>query len=90
VVTVGFNFSDSGTYKTIDASTQDEYIKYIDGLPFVPHPEAFGLHENAEITTNQTETRKILEDVLSVQPRASSGSGRSREEIIAEITRGIE
>jgi dynein heavy chain len=56
----------------------------------VPSPEAFGLHENAEITTNQSNTRKILEDVLSVQPRTSSGGGKSREDIIGEISKNIE
>jgi dynein heavy chain len=35
------------------------------------------LHDNAEITTNQNETRSLLEDVLSMQPRASSGSGKT-------------
>lgn len=89
-VDVGFKYSDSGKYRTIDASTQDEYLQYIDQLPMVPEPEAFGLHENAAITTNQTATRLILERVLSVQPRSSSGAGKSREEIIAEITKGIE
>mmetsp|Transcript_11712 Transcript_11712/g.17857 ORF Transcript_11712/g.17857 Transcript_11712/m.17857 type:complete len:183 (-) Transcript_11712:952-1500(-) len=54
---VGFKYSDSGSYQTIEPCTQEEYIKYIDGLPMVPHPEAFGLHENAEITTNQSATR---------------------------------
>jgi dynein heavy chain len=43
----------------------------------VPHPEAFGLHENAEITTNQTATRDLLVDVISVQPRTSTGAGKS-------------
>lgn len=65
-------------------------MQYIDQLPFVPQPEAFGLHENAEITTNQNDTRMLLENVLSVQPRQSSGAGKSREEIIAEVTKGIE
>jgi len=49
---VGYGFSDSGIYATIEPCTQDEYLKYIDKLPMVPAPEAFGLHENAEITTN--------------------------------------
>ena len=89
-VKVGFGFSDSGLYKTLEGGSQDDYLKYIDQLPLVPHPEAFGLHENAEITTNQSNTRLILESVLSVQPRSSSGGGKSREEIIAEISKGIE
>ena len=85
-----FAFSASGKYKAIDADTQEEYMKYIDSLDLVPHPEAFGMHENAEITTNQTATRITLELVLSVQPRSSSGGGKSREEVIADITRGIQ
>ena len=52
VLNDGFGYSDSGLYKTIPGGTQDDYIQYINSLPLVPHPEAFGLHENAEITTN--------------------------------------
>lgn len=87
---VGFKYSDSGTYVTIEPGTQDDYINYINKLPLVPHPEAFGLHENAEITTNQSATRQILEHVLSVQPRSSSGGGMSREEQIMEIAKNLE
>jgi dynein heavy chain len=56
----------------------------------VPKPEAFGLHDNAEITTNQNDTRIILELTLSVQPRTSSGGGNTREEQIDEIAKMIE
>lgn len=56
----------------------------------MPKPEAFGLHDNAEITTNQSETRIILELTLSVQPRTSSGGGKSREEVIDEIAKMIQ
>lgn len=56
----------------------------------VPKPEAFGLHDNAEITTNQSDTRQMLELTLSVQPRTSSGAGKSREEQIDEIAKMIE
>lgn len=87
---VGSGYSDSGLYKTIEPGSQEDYINYISSLPLNPHPEAFGLHENAEITTNQNETRVLLENVLSVQPRSSSGSGKSREEIIGEISQQIE
>jgi dynein heavy chain len=52
IMTNGFGFSDSGIYKTIEPGSQQDYIDYIKTLPLNPHPEAFGLHENAEITTN--------------------------------------
>jgi dynein heavy chain len=48
------------------------------------------LHDNAEITTNQNETRTILENVLAIQPRASTGAGKSREEVIGDLAKNIE
>lgn len=79
VLTDTFCFSGSGLYRSIEAGSHDDYVSYVRSLPQNPEPEAFGLHDNAEITTNQNETRSILSDVLSIQPRASSGSGKSRE-----------
>jgi len=32
-------------------------MTYITNLPLNPEPEAFGLHDNAEIITNQNYTR---------------------------------
>jgi len=42
--------STSGIYKSIPAGDHADYINYIESLPINPSPEAFGLHENAEIT----------------------------------------
>lgn len=47
----GFFFSTSGTYYSPVPGEKEDYIDYIKSLPLNPHPEAFGLHENAEITT---------------------------------------
>ena len=74
----------------MNCQTQEEYLDYIKGLPLNPNPEAFGLHENAEITTNQSLTRILLGDVLSIQPRASSGSGKTRDQIINDIAIELE
>lgn len=89
-VVVGNCFSSSGVWKTIEGGAKEDYIEYINTLPLVPKPEAFGLHDNAEITTNQSETRIILELTLSVQPRTSSGGGKSQEEVIDEIAKMIQ
>lgn len=48
------------------------------------------MHDNAEITTNQNDTRTILELTLSVQPRTSSGGGMSRDEVIDGAAKMIE
>lgn len=68
----------------------EQYINYIQSLPLNPNPEAFGLHDNAEITNSQNETRLLLEIMLSVQPRSTSGTGKSRDEIIEEIALFVE
>lgn len=72
------------------AGNLDDYINYIDTLPLNPAPEAFGLNDNAEITNSQNATYELLETILSVQPRAASGKGKSREEIIEEIAIFVE
>jgi len=48
----GYKFSASGIYNTIPAGEKEDYMEYIRGMPLNPKPEAFGLHENAEITTS--------------------------------------
>jgi dynein heavy chain len=45
-----FKFSQSGLYYQPVAFSQAEYLKYISDLPLNPLPEAFGMHENADIT----------------------------------------
>ena len=39
------------------------------------HPEAFGQHPNADIASQITETRTLLETLLSLQPQVSAGAG---------------
>ena len=90
VMTDGFGLSKSGIYKIIPPGDKEDYLEYIRSLPLNPEPEAFGLHENAEITTNNNETLLLLQSVLSMQPRASTGSGKSRETIIGEMAKAIQ
>ena len=87
---VGHTFSSSGHYKVIEAGTQEDYLEYIESLPLNPEPEAFGLHDNAEITTKQTETINLLLDVLKMQPKSSGGGGDTREMIIGRMAKGLE
>jgi dynein heavy chain, axonemal len=48
-----YAFSASGLYHQPPVERLDEYIAYIEQLPLTPAPEAFGLHDNAEITNSQ-------------------------------------
>lgn len=89
-MTTGHKYSTSGLYHVIEPGEKDDYIDYIKSLPLNPKPEAFGLHENAEITTSQNETIALLGNVLSMQPRASTGTGLTREEIIDKMAKDIQ
>ena len=85
----GYQFSADPTYKQASAGKHAEYIDYISKWPIQPHPEAFGLHENADITCAQNEVRMLFENVLSLQPRVSAGAGLSREDIIEQTASSI-
>jgi len=84
ILETGFKFSKSGLYYSIEPGEKEEYLDYIRELPLNPEPEAFGLHNNAEITTQQIATGNLLTSMIMMQPRASAGKGKSREEIIGE------
>ena len=82
----GYKFSQSGVYISPKVGPRDSYLEYISTLPLNPHPEVFGMHENAEIITQQAETRNTLSTILSVQPRASSEGGKTREQVLSELS----
>ena len=56
------------------------YKEYISMLPNMDHPEAFGQHPNADITSQIQETRLLFETLLSLQPQIASGGGESTED----------
>ena len=52
-------FSPSGTYRAPPHGEFQTYVDYVRSLPIVPHPEVFGLHENADITKDNQETQQV-------------------------------
>ena len=85
----GYQFSDSGVYKIPEAGNIKEYCSFIKDLPIAPHPEIFGLHENADITCDLNETNSLFTILLSIQPRVGGGKGLSREEVVSKIASDI-
>lgn len=71
----GYIYSDSGKYYAPPFGEIDTYINYIDGLPIQDGPEVFGLHENADILYQKQESLNMVETILSIQSRISSGGG---------------
>ena len=89
VLSDDYRFSPSGVYASLPATIYASYIAAIRSLPITPQPEIFGLHENADITCAQNEVNQTFEMILSLQPRMSSGGGKSRDEVIGEVAASI-
>jgi len=85
-----YKFSPSGLYYCPQPGNKSDYLAYINSLPLTTSPEIFGLHENAEIITAQNESANLLETILGMQPRTTSSSGKSSDEVVSEILKTIE
>ena len=90
----GYKFSASGDYYSFDFDPDDvhaSYLGYIKSLPINPEPEAFGMHENANITCAENEVIERFKTIVTMQSSAGgSGGGKSREELIGDAAKLIE
>ncbi|XP_029639148.1 dynein heavy chain 3, axonemal-like isoform X2 [Octopus sinensis] len=84
-----YQFSQSGIYYTPPESDYDDYVKYIKGFPIITSPEVFGLHENADITKDNSETQELFNGILLTLPRVTSAAGKSSGEVIQELATDI-
>ncbi len=63
-----------------------EVQKYVETLPLLDNPEIFGMHSNAELTYRMAEAKEILEKIVAIQPKDSSGTGgETREDVVMRI-----
>lgn len=67
----------------------EDYIEHIKGLPQPAAPEAFGLHDNADITKDLKETNELLSSMLLTQSRESGGSGATMEDVVGQVAEDI-
>lgn len=82
--------SPSGTYFVPSDGSRTDYIEFIEeNIPLNDLTEVFGLHDNADITSAINSTDTILGTALSLQPRATSSSGKTQDEVLAETCQGI-
>ena len=89
VLQEGYHFSSSGLYQTIPPTEHSGYLEHVQGWPINSEPEAFGLHENADITYARAETYDTLGSILMVEPKSASVGGKNKDETITDIAREV-
>lgn len=67
-----YQFSESESYLIPGLAQIEDYREMIEALPIVDDPEVFGLHENANINYQAQESEKIVQTILSIQPKIGS------------------
>jgi dynein heavy chain len=82
-------FSPSGNYYAPVHGEYDSYLEYVRSLPIIPHPEVFGLHENADITKDNQETQLLFDSILLTLPRQTGGGGKSPQQVVDELAADI-
>eukprot|EP01105_Mastigella_eilhardi_P025496 TRINITY_DN6953_c0_g1_i1.p1 TRINITY_DN6953_c0_g1~~TRINITY_DN6953_c0_g1_i1.p1 ORF type:complete len:4254 (+),score=1253.29 TRINITY_DN6953_c0_g1_i1:29-12763(+) len=78
-----YKLSESGRYTCPAPGGYDDYMNYIRSLPINDEPEAFGLHENAEITFAMMETKAMFDTLQRQKSDASDSS--SEEQIVLGV-----
>ncbi|KAJ3083598.1 Dynein heavy chain 6, axonemal, partial [Rhizoclosmatium hyalinum] len=83
-------FSPSGIYYAPSDLDLNGFKAYIDSLPFSEEPSIFGMHENANISYQMQEAKRVIRTILEVQPRiVSGGTGKTPEQIVSELATAI-
>jgi len=88
VVEGEFLISHDGVYRIPQDVDKIETVReYLADLPPYEKPELFGLHSNANITSERNESKQMLQSLVEVQPRAGAGGGgaRSADDLVADM-----
>jgi dynein heavy chain len=85
-----YRYTEDGKYYPPAPADRAACLEYIDQLPLIDSPEIFGLHRNAAIAFENSETRYLMNTIISVQPRTGGGSGgKSTDEVVAELAQEL-
>lgn len=73
-------------YKIMQYKEIEQYLTEIETMVEVDPPEVYGLHPNADITYQTNTTDLVLDTIISVQPKESSGGGgETRESFVTRL-----
>lgn len=83
----GYSLSNSGKYMIPTQGDYSLYLKHIANFPSTQSPEAFGLHENADITKEISASNSIMDSILLTQSiiPTLSASGKSPDTLLSEL-----
>ena len=81
-----FKLSESGTYVIPEPGDVQTYLDAIAALPILPRPEAFGLHDNADITKDLNHTALLTETLIKTGG-GSGGGGGGQEQLVAKMVK---
>jgi dynein heavy chain len=83
----GYRYTQDGKYFAPPAATLVDCRNFIDQLPLLDSPETFGLHRNAAIAFENSETKYLIDTIISIQPRSGvAGGEKSSDQIVAELS----
>ncbi|TPX36228.1 hypothetical protein SmJEL517_g01545 [Synchytrium microbalum] len=83
-------FTSSGIYFAPPDGDLASFRAFIDALPFTEDPSVFGMHENANISYQMQEARRLIRTLVEVQPRlVTGGLGKSSEELVHDLANAI-
>jgi len=87
-----YKYSVSGKYHAPEGETVEEMVQYIQSLPQFPMPEAFGLHENCNITTAEDGASRLVEAMQTMVALGSGGGEgeKSKEDVMDETAETIQ
>jgi dynein heavy chain len=77
-----YRYSESGIYFSPAHTDFDGYVEYIKGLPINQAPEAFGLHSNANLSSQISQVMSLLTTANSMQPKGAGGEGGKTPDMI--------
>eukprot|EP00928_Gymnodinium_smaydae_P068046 TRINITY_DN5109_c0_g4_i2.p1 TRINITY_DN5109_c0_g4~~TRINITY_DN5109_c0_g4_i2.p1 ORF type:complete len:3873 (+),score=1233.23 TRINITY_DN5109_c0_g4_i2:1305-11621(+) len=90
ILSEDYIFSASGKYRCppdCDTANVESFRNWVDQFPLSELPEVFGMHENANIIYMRQASDKMLNVVLSIQPREAGGGGggKTSEEVVMDL-----